>query len=182
MIHKAFEGRRGRRTVGSKCGRCREAAPEEEDGDQGLETLQFLRSSRNHRLYPLFLLAVTTSLSRSELVGLRWEDVDLQNGLPTQWPPHQCPQHVIKALPPGKEAGMPIIRFHALRHTHATALQDMGLPVKAVQERLGHSEGYVTLGYSHVLPSTEERVLRREKGSEWPAVMPPFVRERRTKR
>ncbi|HHT28343.1 MAG TPA: tyrosine-type recombinase/integrase [Firmicutes bacterium] len=47
--------------------------------------------------------------------------------------------------------------FHALRHTHTTALQDMGLPVKAFQERLGHSEGYVTLGYSHVLPSTEER-------------------------
>ena len=36
-------------------------------------------------------------------------------------------------------SGLPPIRFHDLRHTHATLLIKAGVPVKVVSERLGHS-------------------------------------------
>lgn len=37
----------------------------------------FLTAATSERLYPLWLLAVTTALRRGELCGLRWRDVDL---------------------------------------------------------------------------------------------------------
>jgi integrase len=40
----------------------------------------FLGTVRNDRLYPAFLTLVTTGLRRSELLGLRWADVDLEGG------------------------------------------------------------------------------------------------------
>jgi integrase len=55
----------------------------------------------------------------------------------------------------------PNIRFHDLRHTHATLLLKAGVHPKIVQERLGHSSINVTLDtYSHVLPNLQEAVLR----------------------
>ncbi|MGG3839703.1 site-specific integrase [Paenibacillus thiaminolyticus] len=55
----------------------------------------------------------------------------------------------------------PKIRFHDLRHTHATLLLKAGIHPKIVQERLGHSSINVTLDtYSHVLPNLQEAVLR----------------------
>ena len=35
--------------------------------------------------------------------------------------------------------------FHSLRHTHATMLIESGVPVKTVQERLGHTNIETTL-------------------------------------
>ena len=40
----------------------------------------FLREIRDDRLEALYLLAVTTGLRRGELLGLRWEDLDLDKG------------------------------------------------------------------------------------------------------
>ena len=49
------------------------------------------------------------------------------------------------------------IRFHDLRHTHATLLMKQGVNPKVVQERLGHSNISVTLDiYSHVVPGMQE--------------------------
>jgi integrase len=49
------------------------------------------------------------------------------------------------------------IRFHDLRHTHATLLLKQGVHPKVVQERLGHSSITVTLDlYSHVLPNIQK--------------------------
>jgi integrase len=46
-----------------------------------LQQLQgFLISARSHRLFPAFWLAVTTGTRRSELLGLRWGDIDLDTG------------------------------------------------------------------------------------------------------
>jgi integrase len=49
-------------------------------------------------------------------------------------------------------------RFHDLRHGHASqALQD-GVPVKTVQERLGHATAAFTLDvYGHLLPGADQR-------------------------
>ncbi len=52
-----------------------------------------------------------------------------------------------------KEAGLPNIRFHDLRHTCATTLLKMGQHPKFVQDLLGHANIALTLDtYSHVLP------------------------------
>lgn len=57
-------------------------------------------------------------------------------------------------------SGLPKIRFHDLRHTHATILLQSGINVKAVQERLGHKKSEITLDiYSHVTPRMEEGVV-----------------------
>jgi integrase len=56
-------------------------------------------------------------------------------------------------------AGLGKLRFHDLRHTHATALLSKGLPIKAVSQRLGHSDVGVTLRvYAHVLPSDDAKL------------------------
>ena len=52
-----------------------------------------------------------------------------------------------------KEAGLPRIRIHDLRHTAATQLLERGVHPKVVQEMLGHSTITLTLDtYSHVIP------------------------------
>jgi integrase len=57
-----------------------------------------------------------------------------------------------------KEAGLPDIRFHDLRHTCATLLLSRGHHPKLVQELLGHSSVAMTLDrYSHVLPRMGEQ-------------------------
>jgi len=57
-----------------------------------------------------------------------------------------------------KRARLPHIRFHDLRHTHATLLLKGGVHPKIVSERLGHANIGITLDtYSHVLPGLQER-------------------------
>ena len=56
------------------------------------------------------------------------------------------------------KADLPIVRFHDLRHTHATLLLLRGIHPKIVSERLGHKDILTTLRqYSHVLPSLQEK-------------------------
>ena len=58
-----------------------------------------------------------------------------------------------------RDAGLPDIRFHDLRHTCATLLLSKGVHPKLVQELLGHSSIEITLDtYSHVLPSMGDGV------------------------
>lgn len=44
------------------------------------EATQFLGAVEDHRLYPLFALAIVSGVRRGELCGLRWSDVDLEAG------------------------------------------------------------------------------------------------------
>jgi integrase len=56
-------------------------------------------------------------------------------------------------------AGLPKLRFHDLRHTHATALLSKGHPINAISQRLGHSDVGITLRvYAHVLPADDGRL------------------------
>ena len=55
-----------------------------------------------------------------------------------------------------KETGLPRIRLHDLRHTHASHLLLAGVNVKVVSERLGHSSPAFTMTvYQHVLPGMQ---------------------------
>jgi len=61
-----------------------------------------------------------------------------------------------------KEAGLPDIRFHDLRHSAATIFLSMGVHPKIVQELLGHSDITLTLRvYSHVLPSMQQDAMNK---------------------
>jgi integrase len=60
-----------------------------------------------------------------------------------------------------KLADVPKIRFHDLRHTHATLLLSKGINVKVISERLGHSNIKIKLDtYSYALPTMQEEVAR----------------------
>ena len=57
---------------------------------------------------------------------------------------------------------LPRIRFHDLRHAHATHLLSNGVHPKVASERLGHSRVGITLDlYSHVLPGMQEDAAAR---------------------
>jgi len=52
---------------------------------------------------------------------------------------------------------LPTIRFHDLRHSHATELMRQRVPAKVVSERLGHASVTMTLDlYSHVDTAMQE--------------------------
>jgi integrase len=64
-----------------------------------------------------------------------------------------------------KEAGLPPIHFHDLRHSAASILLCMGVNVKVIQELLGHSDISITLRtYSHLLPSMQKEVVETWDG------------------
>jgi len=185
------------------------------------EMNKFLMSAREHRLFPAFMVEWGAGLRRGELLGLKWEDIDLKKGtltvkrslirvnhklaftepktaksrrtipLPAEvvfelksWKAKQAQEKLMagqayqdhglvfcsalgtpvdprdmnrlfdKLL---KKAGLPKVRFHDLRHTHATMLLALGEHPKVVQERLGHSTIAMTLDtYSHLVPGIQE--------------------------
>ena len=61
-----------------------------------------------------------------------------------------------------RRAGLPSIRLHDLRHSHATAALASGVPVTVVSQRIGHADVGVTLKvYAHVLPGDDEDAALR---------------------
>ena len=57
-----------------------------------------------------------------------------------------------------KDLGLPHITWRLLRHWGATHMMELGIPVKTVQERLGHSRPDILLKhYVHVLVGAAER-------------------------
>jgi integrase len=74
---------------------------------------------------------------------------------------HLNPNHIVdefkKLL---KQAGLPNIRFHDLRHSAATLLLSLGVHPKVVQELLGHTQIGITMDvYSHVLPGMQQDAM-----------------------
>jgi integrase len=178
-----------------------------------------------HRYYRGYVIALLTGMRRGEILGLRWSDVDLENGVlhvnqivSSQYTKIKdrtkteagtrsisIPKFLIEVLkeqkelideekvkfgkdykdfglvictPKGtpicpknfyrtfkdvcKKLDLPIIRFHDLRHSHATWLIALNENPKIISERLGHSDIKVTLDtYSHILPSMQKGVANK---------------------
>jgi integrase len=94
-------------------------------------------------------------------VGVRLSDntfvVAQADGTPLQ--PDTLTQDWVRKL---ADTSLPRIRFHDLRHAHATHLLSSGVHPKVASERLGHSKIGITLDlYSHVLPGMEADAAER---------------------
>ncbi len=192
-------------------------------------TVELLRSLEGGRLHLAALFAVGTGMRRGEILGLRWQDVDLkagkvavrqnlqqtsggllfkspktgkgqrsislmastttalgrhkrlqaasrlENGWAYQdndlvlceddgrpWGPDRFSAEWHKTM---KQLGRPV-RFHDLRHTHATLLLRQGVHPKVVSERLGHSTINITLDtYSHVMPDLQDEAALKLDGA-----------------
>ncbi len=70
--------------------------------------------------------------------------------------PHALTQdwrHLIASL-----GGLPHVTFHALRHSHASALIAANVDVLTISRRLGHGSASITLGvYGHLFSDTDNR-------------------------
>jgi len=57
------------------------------------------------------------------------------------------------------DSGNHKIRIHYLRHSHASMLINMGVPIQAISERLGHESPDITLRvYAHLYPGRHEDI------------------------
>jgi integrase len=181
------------------------------------EVKTFLGSVKDHRFYPIYVLAIATGMREGEVLGLHFEDVDFDKGIihvrhavqyligegvvltepktkksrrsikvpefamevleehkenenrnqglmfvtsnMTPFSPRNLVRHFKKAL---RDAGLPNIRFHDLRHTTASLLLSKGAHPKLVQELLGHSQISLTLDtYSHLIPAMHDELAEK---------------------
>jgi integrase len=91
------------------------------------------------------------------MIGPGW----VESGLVLTWPDGRAlhPERFTRRFQQhARDAGLPKIRLHDVRHSFATAALAAGVPAKIVSERLGHANIAITMDtYSHVLPGMDER-------------------------
>lgn len=76
-----------------------------------------------------------------------------------------------------ERAGLPVIDWHALRHTHGTLLHELGTPLKVAQAQLGHSHMSTTLDvYTHASAVGQRQAVDQLESQLFPNV-PKFVPE-----
>jgi integrase len=122
------------------------------------------KTDKSRRVVHLSALAVdalrghrTRQLEQRLAAGVVWQDHDLvfANGLGRPLDGNNIRTRSFARLL--NRAGLPPMRFHALRHSAATLLMSQGVPVKVASEMLGHSDITTTLRiYSHVLPTMQD--------------------------
>ncbi|HUG46904.1 MAG TPA: site-specific integrase [Candidatus Limnocylindria bacterium] len=89
------------------------------------------------------------------LAGSAWQDLDLvfTSAFGTPLEPGTVARTWRRVL---AAAGVGHVRWHDLRHAHATLMLASGVHPKVVSERLGHASVGITLDtYSHVLPGLQ---------------------------
>lgn len=124
------------------------------------EARRFLASAEGHRLQALFDLALRTGLRKGELLGLRWEDLDLEGGTASiRRTLQRTPTGGLTALPtktasPERRIALPTECVHALKRHRER--QD--------QEREAVGEDWTDSGYVFTAPDgspTEPSTLTR---------------------
>jgi integrase len=196
----------------------------------------FLKYVADNRLFAMYQMVITCGLRRGEVIGVRWEDVDLDAGLMLI---HrsivQIGGRIVEGAPKTKRskrvvpldrdtiaalrihrrrqaeeqlaageawanqtgrvftrddgalmspeavsrnfktlsaaAGVPVIRFHDLRHTSASLALAGGVPMRVVSDRLGHSTIAITSDlytkvYDDVAKEAAERIAGMLRGDD----------------
>jgi len=95
------------------------------------------------------------------LMGAAYQDHDLvvarEDGMPRS--PRNFSHAFYEFV---RKKGLPVIRFHDLRHSHASILLKAGESVNVVADRLGHTDPGMTLRiYGHVLPGMQQQAANR---------------------
>jgi site-specific recombinase XerD len=58
------------------------------------------------------------------------------------------------------QAGLPAIRFHELRHTYATLMNEHGMDLSKVSMALGHSSTAITADlYTHMTTAGQQQIV-----------------------
>lgn len=187
------------------------------------QTVELIKKAQNTDIYVPVMLAIYTGARRGEILGLRWNNVDLEKGsikiidnlcattegLILKQPKtesgirtiaisstlvkilkkHKVSQiknkirlgasykdnNMVCCYEDGhlfnpkrfsakfnellKKNNLPLIRFHDLRHSHASLLVKMGVQPKEISSRLGHSNIGITMDlYSHLYEETDRKV------------------------
>ena len=72
-----------------------------------------------------------------------------------------------------RQAGLPEIRFHDLRHTAASLMLNNGILPIVVSRRLGHAKASITLDvYGHLIPSMQEEAAEMMDAVVGPVALP----------
>ena len=103
------------------------------------------RSRRSIDLDPATVALLRSRLADRKVVPLRDESAVFAGIDPDDLTKRRFPRAV-------RDTGLPAIRLHDLRHTHATYLLEKGVPLKYVAERLGDREDTVLNTYAHATP------------------------------
>ena len=129
------------------------------------------KSPRSRRLVPMPpSLAILLRQHREQqeqqriLLGSILEEADLVFAHPDGSPlDPSTVSHTFGKI--ARKAGLSNIRFHDLRHAHASLMLRTGADPKVISERLGHSSIAITMDiYAHILPGLqEEAVIRFEE-------------------
>ncbi|WP_416977910.1 tyrosine-type recombinase/integrase [Streptomyces sp. T028] len=145
------------------------------------EAITFLRSVRAHRLYAACVLVLVLSLRRSEVLGLRWQDIDFEAGRFTpvkqvqrekgvglvlktsRRSPHRpCCRYQSSAAADRlvKRAGVRRITVRLARHTCGALLAFLKVHPKVAQVILRHSQISMTMDvYTHVVGDSEREAV-----------------------
>lgn len=60
-----------------------------------------------------------------------------------------------------RQAGVPRIRFHDLRHSYATLGLEAGVPLAVMSRRLGHASAWFTeRQYTHAVPALQAEAAK----------------------
>jgi integrase len=116
---------------------------------------QTVEALKKHRL------VLEQDKQKMEKAGTEYNDhglvVQTRNGFPVS--PYFLKARWLDLL---RKSGLPKIRLHNLRYTHASLLLLAGVHPKAVSERLGHSSITITLDrYSHLFPTLQQEAAEK---------------------
>ena len=140
-------------------------------------------SQRNIYIAPAIEFAIETGMRRSEMLGLRWCDLDLENGFASLYDTkngedrrvpltRRCVE-VLRTVPQDHEGVFPIsanclhlawvrarnkaevtnLRFHDLRHEAVSRFFEMGMSVPEVALISGHKDVRQLFRYTHLNPT-----------------------------
>ena len=100
----------------------------------------------------------------ARLAAEQWNDLDLLFVRPNGQPIHAS--SVVRRLARDLRAAcLPVITFHDLRHSAATLMVERGVPLKAIQETLGHTSFAFTMDrYAHHSDALRAEVATRMEG------------------